>query len=81
MTVIAASWRIAFLEYVPQVPANRIGHGYCSAAELKTMQEVVTLSVFCVFSVPYLKESLMWNHFLGFACIGVGAFFILHKWM
>ena len=80
ITVILISWGIAFFEYVLQVPANRIGHGYFSAAELKTIQEVITLSVFVVFSVLYLKEPLMWNHLLGFGCIAVGAFFIFHKW-
>jgi uncharacterized protein len=80
VTVILVSWGIAFFEYVLQVPANRIGHGYFSAAELKTIQEVITLSVFAVFSVLYLKEPLMWNHLVGFAFIATGAFFIFHKW-
>jgi uncharacterized protein len=80
ITVILVSWGIAFFEYMLMVPANRIGHGHFSAAELKTIQEVITLSVFAVFSVYYLKEPLMWNHLLGFAFIAVGAFFIFHKW-
>lgn len=79
ITVIVVSWGIAFFEYLLQVPANRIGHGHFSAAELKTIQEVVTLSVFAVFSVLYLKEPLGWNHLLGFGFIAVGAFFIFHK--
>ncbi|WP_103332700.1 DMT family protein [Pseudotabrizicola formosa] len=78
--VIFISWGIAFFEYVLMVPANRIGHGHFSAAELKTIQEVITLSVFAVFSVFYLKEPLSWNHLVGFAFIGLGAFFIFHKW-
>jgi uncharacterized protein (DUF486 family) len=78
--VILVSWGIAFFEYVLQVPANRIGHGHFTAAELKTIQEVITLSVFAVFSVLYLKEPLSWNHLVGFAFIGAGAFFIFHKW-
>ncbi|TNC71652.1 DMT family protein [Rubellimicrobium roseum] len=78
--VVLVSWGIAFFEYVLQVPANRIGHGHFSAAELKTIQEVLTLSVFAVFSVLYLKEPLGWNHLLGFGFIGLGAFFIFHKW-
>jgi len=78
--VIFISWGIAFFEYVLQVPANRIGHGHFSAAELKTIQEVITLSVFAVFSVVYLKEPLTWNHFAGFGFIALGAFFIFHKW-
>jgi uncharacterized protein (DUF486 family) len=80
VAVILVSWGIAFFEYTLMVPANRIGHGYFSAAELKTIQEVITLSVFAVFSVFYLKEPLAWNHLLGFGCIALGAFFIFHKW-
>jgi len=78
--VILASWLIALPEYALQVPANRMGHGYFSAAELKTLQEVITLTVFAVFSVFYLKEPLTWNHAIGFAFIALGAFFIFHKW-
>ncbi|MDG1282352.1 MAG: DMT family protein [Pseudorhodobacter sp.] len=78
--VILISWGIAFFEYVLQVPANRIGHGTFSAAELKTIQEVITLLVFAVFSVLYLKEPLSWNHLVGFAFIAIGAFFIFHQW-
>jgi uncharacterized protein len=80
VTVILISWGIAFFEYCLMVPANRIGHGYFSAAELKTIQKIITLSVFAVFSVFYLKEPLMWNHLMGFAFIAAGAFFIFHKW-
>lgn len=80
VAVIFISWGIALFEYALQVPANRIGHGHFSAAELKTIQEVITLSVFAVFSVFYLKEPLSWNHALGFGFIGLGAFFIFHKW-
>jgi uncharacterized protein len=67
------SWGIAFFEYWLAVPANRIGHAVYSAAELKTMQEVITLAVFVVFSVLYLKEAVTWNHLLGFALIAGGA--------
>lgn len=80
LTVILVSWGIAFFEYVLQVPANRIGHGHFSAAELKTIQEVITLTVFAAFSVLYLREPLGWNHALGFAFIAVGAGLIFHKW-
>jgi uncharacterized protein len=62
------------------VPANRFGSAVYSAAQLKTIQEVVTLSVFAVFSVLYLGEAFRWNHALGFALIAVGAFFIFEKW-
>ncbi len=73
---VMASWGIAFFEYWLAVPANRIGHQVYSAAELKTMQEVITLAVFAVFSVLFLKESLTWNHLIGFALIAGGATFI-----
>ena len=78
--VIMVSWGIAFFEYWLAVPANRWGSAVYSAAQLKTIQEVITLIVFAVFSVLYLKEPLGWNHALGFALIAVGAFFIFHRW-
>jgi uncharacterized protein len=78
--VILVSWSIAFLEYCFQVPANRIGHQHFSAAQLKTIQEVVTLVVFAGFSVLYLKEDLKWNYIAGFACILAAVFFVFHKW-
>jgi len=74
--VIFASWGIAFVEYCFAVPANRIGHAVYSAAELKTMQEVITLLVFAAFSVLWLKEPLGWNHLVGFGLIAAGAAFI-----
>ena len=74
--VVIVSWGIAFFEYCLAVPANRIGHHVYSAAELKTIQEVITLSVFAVFSVLYLKEPLTLNHAVGFLLIAGGAFFI-----
>jgi uncharacterized protein (DUF486 family) len=74
--VVLASWGIALIEYCFAVPANRIGHVTYDAAELKTMQEVITLLVFAVFSVLYLKEALTWNHAIGFAFIAFGAFFV-----
>ena len=73
---VMASWGIAFVEYWFAVPANRIGAQVYSAAELKTMQEVITLLVFAVFSVLYLKEPIGWNHAIGFSLIAAGAFFI-----
>ena len=76
--VIVASWGIAFVEYCFQVPANRFGHGQFSAAQLKTIQEVVTLVVFAAFSTFYLKEPLRWNHLAGFALI-VGAVLLIFK--
>jgi len=78
--VIMVSWGIAFFEYWLAVPANRWGSSVYSAAQLKTIQEVITLLVFAGFSVLYLKEPLGWNHALGFAFIALGAFFIFHKW-
>lgn len=78
--VILISWCIAFLEYCFQVPANRIGHGVFTAAQLKTIQEVITLVIFCVFSVFYLKEEIRWNYIVGFALIAGAVFFIFKKW-
>ena len=78
--VIVASWAIAFFEYCLQVPANRMGHGTFSAAELKTIQEIIPLIVFSVFSVLYLKEEFKWNYLVGFALIILAAFFIFKKW-
>jgi uncharacterized protein (DUF486 family) len=78
--VVLTSWGIAFFEYWLAVPANRWGSAVYSAAQLKTIQEVITLVVFAGFSVLYLKEPLGWNHALGFACIAFGAFLIFHKW-
>jgi hypothetical protein len=74
--VILASWLIALPEYALHVPANRAGHGYFSAAELKTIQEVITLTIFMVFSVAYLGEAIRWNHAVGFALIALGAAFV-----
>lgn len=74
--VVLVSWAIAFFEYWLAVPANRMGHQVYSAAELKTMQEVITLIVFAIFSVAYLGEKLTLNHLVGFALIAAGAFFI-----
>ena len=73
---VMASWGIALLEYWFAVPANRLGHTVYSAPELKIMQEIITLSVFTVFSIFYLKESFTVNHVIGFAFIAVGAAFV-----
>ncbi|THV25105.1 DMT family protein [Peteryoungia ipomoeae] len=73
---VVASWGIAFFEYCLAVPANRIGSEVYSAAQLKTMQEVITLIVFAGFSVFFLKESLTINHAIGFALIATGAAFV-----
>lgn len=75
---VLASWLIALPEYSLAVPANRLGHGVYSAAELKTLQEVITLVVFAGFSVVWLKEPLTLNHAIGFVLIAMGAFFIFH---
>src|SRR4030042_2337258 len=74
--VIIISWLIAFFEYCFQVPANRIGHYQFTAAQLKTIQDVITLLVFSVFSVIYLKENLKWNYLVGFIMIIAAVFFI-----
>ncbi len=78
--VVLVSWGIAFFEYCFQVPANRIGHEVYSAAQLKTIQEIITLIVFSVFSVTYLKEQFKWNYLAGFCFIVLAAFFIFKKW-
>lgn len=78
--VILVAWGIAFFEYCFQVPANRIGHGQFTAAELKTIQEVLSLGTFAVFSVLYLKEEFRWNYALGFLLILLAVFVVFKKW-
>jgi uncharacterized protein (DUF486 family) len=73
---ILASWGIALFEYCLAVPANRLGHGVYTTAELKTIQEVITLTVFAGFSVLVMREPLTLNHLVGFALIVAGAYFI-----
>ena len=79
VTVILVSWGIAIFEYMLMVPANRIGHGHFSAAELKTIQEVISLTVFVGFAVWYLGEPLRWNHLIGFSLIAIGAGFVFAR--
>ena len=74
--VIVASWLIAFVEYCAAVPANRWGSAVYTTAQLKTIQEVITLLVFAGFSIVYLKEPLSWNYAAGFVLIALGAFFV-----
>jgi len=69
LLVILVSWGIAFFEYCLQVPANRWGNAVYSATQLKILQEIITLTVFCVFAALYLGERLRWNHFAAFVCI------------
>lgn len=78
--VVVAGWGIAFLEYCFMVPANRMGSYEFSTAQLKTMQEVITLVVFCLFSVLYLKEELKWDYLVGFLMMVGAVFFIFKKW-
>ena len=78
--VVVVSWGIAFFEYCFAVPANRIGHTVYSAAQLKTMQEVITLIVFGIFSVTYLHEAIRWNHAAAFLCLVGAAYFAFAKW-
>ena len=78
--VVLISWGIAFFEYCLAVPANRIGHQVYSAAQLKTLQEIITLLVFGVFSVTYLGETLKWNHMVAFIFLCGAAFFSFNKW-
>ncbi len=76
ITVIFVAWGIAFIEYCFAVPANRFGSAVYTTAQLKTIQEVITLMVFAGFSVLYLKEPITWNYAIGFALIAAGAFFV-----
>jgi len=78
--VVLASWGIAFFEYCFQVPANRIGSYAFNTAQLKTIQEVITLTVFAGFSVLYLGEKFKWNYGVGFGFMVLAAFFVFHKW-
>lgn len=75
---ILGAWMIALFEYCLAVPANRIGHAMYSTAELKTMQEVITLIVFAGFSVFVLGERLTIYHGIGFGLIAAGAAFIFY---
>ena len=77
--VILVSWGIALFEYCFAVPANRIGHQVYSAAQLKTMQELITLIVFAVFSVTWLGEALKWNHAVSFLFLVGAAYFAFEK--
>jgi uncharacterized protein (DUF486 family) len=77
-TVIFVSWGIAFFEYCLQVPANRWGHGTFTAAQLKIIQEVITLVVFAGFSIWWLGESLKWNHLAAAMCL-VGAVYFVFR--
>lgn len=73
---IVASWGIAFFEYCFQVPANRIGSYQFTVTQLKTIQEIITLSVFCIFSYFYFGEKITMNQILGFACLVLAAYFM-----
>jgi uncharacterized protein (DUF486 family) len=77
--VIFFSWGVAFFEYFLQVPANRWGSEHFNATQLKTIQEVVSLTVFMLFSVLYLKEPFHWNYVVGFIFIVLGAYIIFMK--
>ena len=77
--VILISWGIALLEYCFQVPANRIGSRHFSTAQLKIIQEVITLTVFSVFSILYLKESLRWNYGAAMLCMIGAVYFVFRR--
>lgn len=80
--VVVVSWGIAFFEYCFQVPANRVGYAAgLSGAQLKTLQEVITLTVFVAFAAWYLREPIRWNVVAGFLLIGVGAVLVFAPWM
>jgi len=77
--VIPVSWGIAFFEYCLAVPANRIGYAVYSGAQLKIIQEIITISMFAVFAVLYLGESIRWNHVAAFGFLVLAAFFTFHR--
>jgi len=77
--VIVISWLIVFVEYCFQVPANRDGSNQFSAAQLKTIQEIISLSIFSIFSVLYLKQQLKWNYLVGFMMIAAAGFLIFQE--
>jgi len=79
--VIIVSWLIAFFEYCLQVPANRIGFYYenFSAFQLKILQEIISILIFCIFAILYLKEGLKWNYLVGFIFILLSVFFVFKK--
>jgi uncharacterized protein (DUF486 family) len=79
-SVILISWSLAFVEYCLAVPANRYGSAVYNPAQLKTIQEVITLTIFGIFSTVYLKDPLTLSQGFGFALIAAGAFFVFHKW-
>jgi uncharacterized protein (DUF486 family) len=76
---IVVSWLIAFAEYCFQVPANRIGSYQFSPAQLKTIQEVITLIIFSIFSVTYLRQQFRWNYVIAFAFIVGAVFFMFYE--
>jgi hypothetical protein len=78
--VVLLAWGVAFFEYCFQVPANRLGYRHYTAIELKTIQEIVSLSVFLLFSVVYLRETVRWNHLLGFALMVLAVWVVFKKW-
>lgn len=79
LIVILASWGVAFFEYCLQVPANRIGSGYFSLAQLKVMQEVITMIVFAGFCVFYMRERLTWDFLWAGLCLVGAAFFMFRN--
>jgi uncharacterized protein len=78
--VILISWGIALIEYCFMIPANRLGYGQFNAFQLKTIQEVISLVIFVIFAVTYLKEPVKWNYIIGFVLIVLAVFFIFKKW-
>jgi uncharacterized protein (DUF486 family) len=77
---ILISWLIALFEYCLQVPANRIGSNYFSLFQLKTLQEVISLTVFAFFAVYFMQESIKWNYIVGFVFLVLAVFFVFKKW-
>lgn len=78
--VVLVSWLIAFFEYCLQVPANRIGSNYFSLFQLRTLQEVISLTVFALFAVYTMNETIKWNYIAAFLCLILAVFFMFKKW-
>lgn len=78
--VVPVSWGIAFFEYCLAVPANRIGYEVYSAAQLKVIQEIITVVIFAIFSITYLGAAIRWNHVAAFGCLVLAAFFAFWDW-
>jgi uncharacterized protein len=76
---ILFSWGVAFFEYCLQVPANRIGHQFFSLGQLKIVQELITMSVFAIFCIAYMKQKLTMDYVWASCCLAGAAYFIFRN--